>query len=325
LLASVLALALGASCGSSTPAGSGGAGQACYANGTCNAGLVCLSKLCVAPPDGGGAAGGPSGSAGGGGGVAGTGGAGGTGGSMAGMSGGDAAAGMSGGDAASGASGADAAAGTTGQDAAAGTAGQDAAAGTSGGDAAVDTPHGDGGAESIVNCGLDTSLGPFTFTDGTDLAGESMTGSVDEVDWDGFLGESANTTIADILQVSLFSGHAPFGSTITTMPSIDLSIESDLQTCGACVFLVLNADTTNPRNVEVIQLGPDYVATSGFLDLTQVPAFPATASSRVSGTLSNVVFEHMNVDPATFAATPVGDGCKFTLSSATFDVVVTNQ
>jgi hypothetical protein len=28
-------------------------GGACYGNGTCNAGLTCLSKLCVMPPKGG--------------------------------------------------------------------------------------------------------------------------------------------------------------------------------------------------------------------------------------------------------------------------------
>jgi hypothetical protein len=109
------------------------------------------------------------------------------------------------------------------------------------------------------------------------------------------------------------------------MPSIDLSTQSNLQSCGACVFMVMNADTTNPQNVEEIQLGPDYVATSGTLDLTQVPAVPATTTSRISGTLSNVVFEHMNVDSTTFATTPAADGCRFTLSSATFDAVVTDN
>jgi hypothetical protein len=48
--------ALAVGCGSSSPA-QGGVGQACYANGSCNAGLTCFSKLCVDTTGAGGAAG----------------------------------------------------------------------------------------------------------------------------------------------------------------------------------------------------------------------------------------------------------------------------
>ena len=61
-------LAIGelASCSSSgghSGTGAGGEGQACYPNGTCNAGLTCASHLCVRLPDAG-ASGGASGSSG---------------------------------------------------------------------------------------------------------------------------------------------------------------------------------------------------------------------------------------------------------------------
>lgn len=91
-------------CGSAS-VGQGGEGQTCYANATCNAGLTCLSKICVNPDGGvgsGGAAGGHSGSNGAGGAAAG--GHAGGGGAPAGGSGGAPAGGASG--AAGGASGA---------------------------------------------------------------------------------------------------------------------------------------------------------------------------------------------------------------------------
>ena len=49
-------------CGSAT-GGTGGLRQACYANGTCNAGLSCLSETCVSTSDAG-ASGGAGGAAG---------------------------------------------------------------------------------------------------------------------------------------------------------------------------------------------------------------------------------------------------------------------
>jgi fibro-slime domain-containing protein len=65
-------IAAGAGCGGSASS-QGAEGQHCYPNHSCNAGLVCLSNLCVQPPDGGpGGAGGGTGGRGGSGGAAGS-------------------------------------------------------------------------------------------------------------------------------------------------------------------------------------------------------------------------------------------------------------
>jgi hypothetical protein len=53
--AAVLLAAVAAACGGSTAAApQGGLRQSCYPNGTCNAGLTCLSDVCVAAPGDGG-------------------------------------------------------------------------------------------------------------------------------------------------------------------------------------------------------------------------------------------------------------------------------
>lgn len=82
-----LAIAAACSSNSNTPSGhaTGTEKGPCYGNGTCNSGLVCLSNLCVAPPDGSAGSAGQDGSAG----ASGSAGTGATGGS-AGADGGDA-------------------------------------------------------------------------------------------------------------------------------------------------------------------------------------------------------------------------------------------
>jgi hypothetical protein len=99
---------------SSSSSSMGGVRQACYANGTCNAGLQCLSQVCVSPSDGG-SAGAGGGSAGAGGGSAGAGvGAAGAGGGAAGSGGSGGASGTAGTAGSGGASGTTGASGGSG-------------------------------------------------------------------------------------------------------------------------------------------------------------------------------------------------------------------
>jgi hypothetical protein len=51
---------------------------------------------------------------------------------------------------------------------------------------------------------------------------------------------------------------------------------------------------------------------------------PATASSRIAGSLSNVLFEHVSIDSVTNVATKVDD-CQIVVTSATFDAPVKNN
>jgi len=145
-------IAAAAGC-SSSPGAQGNEKQACLPNHTCNAGLICLSDLCVRPDDGGlgGSAGGSKGRGGAGGSAAGA-----TGGSIAGTTGGDAAgAGGSSGGASAGTGGASA--GTGG--ASAGTGGSIGVGGSSGG--AGGATAGTGGATAGTG-GSNTGTGGAT-------------------------------------------------------------------------------------------------------------------------------------------------------------------
>jgi hypothetical protein len=309
---SVCGLALWASCSKSSPPGVGGTRQACYANGTCNSGLICLSNVCVAAPDGGAGATGTGGGSG----------AGGTGGATAGTSGGtDAAAGSTGGaGAAGGMAGADAAAGTSG--------GTDAAAGTAGADAALDTAHGDASGTAGAGgatCPYKASYGNVIIAANVMLAEEHITPAgagqqqaTDEADWTGVI---RNASTPDQVSVQLVNGYPPFMTVIAPM-SVDLATQNDLQTCGACVtlFIALDGQTT-PAFLPAAQT---FIASSGTLNVTTVPTFPATAASRITGSLSNAVFEHVSIDPATGVTTKIDD-CQISVTSVAFDAPVTNK
>jgi hypothetical protein len=101
--------------------------------------------------------------------------------------------------------------------------------------------------------------------------------------------------------------------------SVDLSTQKDLQTCGACVTvsLAFNADAS-----AVLPAVQTFIPVSGTLNVTAVPAFPVTATSRFTGTLSNAVFQHVTLDELG-VATKVDD-CQLTLTSLAFDAPVTN-
>jgi hypothetical protein len=299
----IAALASLGACSSSSK-GTGGARQACYANGSCNTGLICLSSVCVAPPDGGA-------------GTTGTAGAGGA------SGGAGATAGTSGADAAAGTSGSDAAAGTSGADAAAGMSGGDAAAGMSGGDAAVDAPRSD--VADAATCPYKSSYGNVIIASNTMFSTEQTTPvdagvphAVDDVQWDGVIRNLTSTP--DEMAITLETGSTPFGSTLTT-GTIDLSTEKDGQTCGACVVLSVTLDADGLALLPTPQY---FIAMSGTLTVTAVPTFPATASSRITGSVSNAVFEHVNIDPDTNATTKIDD-CQITVTSAAFDAPVTNN
>jgi len=153
LIASIV-IAAGSGC-SRDPLAEGAEGQHCFRNGTCDTGLICLSDLCVRPPDGGlGGRGGTTGS--GGAGAAGTGGTGGSiGGQQAGRGGGTAGSGVG---------------GATG-----GTAG--ATTGTGG--SAGGTAGGSGGAAAGTTGGATGGTGGATGTGGTGAASACGNGAID--------------------------------------------------------------------------------------------------------------------------------------------------
>jgi hypothetical protein len=262
--------ALVSACSSSRP--TGGVRQDCYPNGTCNAGLSCFSNICVDATDGGSGVGGRSGAAG-----AGGIGNGGTAGGHAGAGG-----------------------------ASSGGSGGSGASGASGGSGGLGVGGSSGGGSS-ANCQALTTYGTPTLIASSEIA-ENLTDTIGDqrLVWQGQLNALA---MPDILDVELYNA-PPFGATIAPMANIDLSGQSQYETCGACVFVLT-------------QVGMDgsaqqvYLATAGTLTITAV-------SPNITGMMSNVTFQHVTIDPNTTISTRV-DNCVTSVTSASFNTMVVNM
>ena len=121
-------------------------------------------------------------------------------------------------------------------------------------------------------------------------------------------------TEPQVLDIQLYKNAAPFGAMLASM-SIDLTSQGDYSTCGACVVF-------HPRYLDggvEIRAQPDYIATSGTLNIT---AIPSASGMKLTAMLSNVTFEHIMIAPSTFATTKLPDGCKTTLTSAMIDTAL---
>jgi hypothetical protein len=89
--------------------------------------------------------------------------------------------------------------------------------------------------------------------------------------------------------------------------------ESNYETCGACVLIYVDLDPDN----EFMDDGV-YMATGGTINLM-------TLTPNIKGTLSNVSFTHVTIDPDNnYHSTPVGD-CDSMMMSMAFDFPVTTD
>ena len=292
--------------------------QSCYANGTCNAGLVCLSNVCVSEGTGGAggvgapATGGTGGTTGGAGttGTAGTtGGAGATG--AAGTTGGagaTGAAGTTGGAGATGAAGTIGGAGTTG---AAGKSGSAGAAGSTG--VAGTTGAGGAAGSGSSACWASASYSQTTLlgADGqtTRPIGSGSTSYYEEI-VSGGLNQGA---MPDVLQIIVASNQGHFPGNITTGTFTLTAADGQAETCSICVLLYAATTVTNQV---VTGEQATYLANGGTLTLTSVAA-AGTGTGTIAGTLTNATFQQVTIDETSGVSTVVGT-CTSTIPSLTF-------
>ncbi len=82
--------------------------------------------------------------------------------------------------------------------------------------------------------------------------------------------------------------------------------ELSYETCGACILLFANAEDDNAQI---------YMATGGTLKLDSV-------QGQLTGSVSNLTFQHVTIDEKSLVTTPVNDGCVSAITSASFDAVI---
>jgi len=120
----------------------------------------------------------------------------------------------------------------------------------------------------------------------------------------------------DLLDIELYAGTATFGSGDVATGTYNLTNETQYSTCGACVMVWPQATVDGSGNVTPVD---QYLATSGSITLTSVG--PA-GTGMLTGTVSNVAFQHVTIDPNSFMSTPDGN-CTSMIGSASFSATLT--
>jgi hypothetical protein len=131
----------------------------------------------------------------------------------------------------------------------------------------------------------------------------------DVTTYDGALNADA---APDYLDIELYNGVGVFASGGVVPGTYQLTgAELDYATCGACVLLFGNVDTTGGTITQY------YMAQGGTLKLT------ATTGANLTGTLTNMTFASVTIDPDTFESTPDGNACTSSITSAAFTAPLT--
>lgn len=111
----------------------------------------------------------------------------------------------------------------------------------------------------------------------------------------------------DELELQLWSGYGVFTNGFAPGKYAISGDELQFFTCGLCAFI--NSDRVDDNNYT-----DDYFATGGTIELTSV-------AGRMTGTLTNVKFEHVSIVDSMTA--PIGDGCESEVVAGTFDAAIT--
>lgn len=176
-------------------------------------------------------------------------------------------------------------------------------------------------ALTFAACGGDG--GPPAGPDAEDNAACQATasyGAATATDQQGFqMGAAAPTQLSllgalnadsppDLIDIELFKGFGAFTTGEIRTGTFEITGEElTFATCGVCVFIGADyVDGVGPTS--------DYLATGGTVTITSV-------SPNLTGTMSNMTFEHVTVDAG--ASTPHVDGCESALTSLSFDALLT--
>jgi len=158
-------------------------------------------------------------------------------------------------------------------------------------------------------CTATPMYGTVTPTD--EIATRDLDTNPTEIFYDGSLNADPKF---DNLSLQLFKGLGAFSTGEIVPGLVALSgAESNYETCGACVLIYTDLDPDAGFMEDSV-----YMATGGTINLM-------TLTPNIKGTLSNVSFTHVTIDPDNnFRSTPVGD-CDAVLMSMAFDFPVTTD
>lgn len=158
----------------------------------------------------------------------------------------------------------------------------------------------DGGGQNVT-CLVEPDLGTVTPT-GIDVSGDE-----DGIFYYAYVNGDA---APDELSIQLYNGFGPFEGGIVNGVFELTGDEAQFATCAVCVLLFADVDPTGATDP-----AQTYLANGGTITLTSV-------EGRLTATLSNVTFQHVNIDEDTFESTPASS-CQSTLPALSIDEEIT--
>ena len=165
-------------------------------------------------------------------------------------------------------------------------------------DGSADAGLDDGSADGAVDDGsADAAVADASDDGSTDAGGGPIGGPNDVYQYTGDLNSNP-----DNLDIEIYAGYGVFQNGVKLGKYTLAGNELDYATCGLCVLVF--AGGQDP-----------YMATGGTVELTSV-------QGTFSGTLTNVTFTHVSIDPNTFESTPLGDGCNTSIPSLSISAPV---
>jgi len=112
----------------------------------------------------------------------------------------------------------------------------------------------------------------------------------------------------DVFLIDLYLG-GPFEDGFKAASVPITGPEADYWDCAACVSLGTDYGQDGRPT------GSPYQAVGGTINLTSV------STTSIAGTLTNVTFQHVDVDTTNFTSTPSADGCMSSVTSVSFSAV----
>ncbi len=113
----------------------------------------------------------------------------------------------------------------------------------------------------------------------------------------------------DLFEFELYKGFGVFSVGSIQPGTYTISgAELNYATCGICPRIFTDFDEATQMTAE-----QQYYATGGTITITSV-------TPDLTGTVSDLTFEEVTINPTTFESTPVPGGCSTSITSASFDV-----
>ncbi len=151
-------------------------------------------------------------------------------------------------------------------------------------DVAVDDTDAAGDTDVLTDCAADADLGSLALTDGGMVIGDS---------WYTFYQAINEDPQADFFQIEVYGDTTQFPGLPEPGTYEIAGDNAQYASCGVCVFILADTDGDGiPSRT--------YLATSGTVTLTET-------GPGLVGTYSDLVFEEVAIDSATYVSTPVGE------------------